>query len=185
MPENSTPYRLRVVLGEAQFEAEGDKDAVMEQYRLFLEAQRTAPRSEPVSADAERTSISTSQPALVSPETGASIDSELPQDLLDRVYSREKGVISLRVLPQSKMRDPDVLLLLLFGYLKLRGDHDVYGTQLMKAAQVSGISIDRVDRVISQHRGLFIRGGARRGTRYALNNQGEQRARSILETMFD
>ena len=35
---DTVPHKVRMVIAGSTFEAEGDKDTVMEQYRLFLEA---------------------------------------------------------------------------------------------------------------------------------------------------
>lgn len=169
------PYKLRVKLGEAEFEAEGEEEVVREQYEMFLEA------------------ISGTQDVVAQPRQSATdTQNDAPDDksdefdsnLLDRLFSVERGVLSLRVLPQTKSRSADALLLLIYGFMKLQGEHDIFGTKLMKSARQSGLSIDRVDRVISAHKGLYMRGGARRGAKYTLNNQGVKKAEEIIEKMF-
>lgn len=188
------PYRVRVNLGNAEFDAEGDKDTVMEQYRLFLDAVRAAP---PAPAPAESSpppaAPAASERPLNSELLGLTRDDPsvsngpsdaLTADLMARIFSTDRGVVSLRLLPQGRQRDADAILMLLYGYAKLQGETHVLGTALMKAARQSGILIDRIDRVIAQHNGLFIRGGARKGARYALNNQGEARAKAMIEGVF-
>lgn len=181
------PYKVRAQFGAFAFEAEGDKDTVMEQYRMFLDALKATSAAVPLPKSTPPQSVPVTQVEslergidLPAPDSGG-----ISPELLERAYSRERGVISLRVIPPGKTGAADALLLLLLGYHVLKGEHDVYGTQLMKAARISGLPIDRIDRVISDHRGLFIRGGARRGARYALNNQGKVRAKAILEGIFE
>ncbi len=175
------PYKLRVKIGESEFEAEGSEDAVKEQYRLFLDA---------LSATPQNSSENASQ--LVTPQgtqgtiTGYAPDvrEDLNPGVLEKAYAQSKELISLRMLPEGKMRDADALLMLLYGYLALKDEHFVPGTRLMKAARQSGLGIDRIDRAILPHKGLYNRGGARKGTRYGLNNQGQVKAKEILMEMF-
>ncbi len=172
------PHRLRVRLGNAEFDAEGDEATVKEQYKMFLDAVQRAPNiDQPVTRPQQ-------EPAENFSEDPAIATTGLGQPDLERVFTTTQGVISLRVLPQGKTKDADALLLLLYGIQKLKHEHDALGTQIMKAARQSGLRIDRVDRVISTHRDFYIRGGRRRGARYSLNNQGIAKAEKILEEMF-
>lgn len=183
---DGTTYKLRVRIGVSEFEAEGDEATVKEQYRMFLDAIAEAPGAPPVPRAAASRSDERPLPFDGGPAPAAAPDNGtgIPSALMDRVFSNIRGVISLRSLPQSETRDADALLLLLYGFLKLKDEFNVYGTQLMKAARQSGLNIDRVDRVISDHRGLYLRGGARRGATYSLNNQGEIKAEGIMQSMF-
>lgn len=170
------PYKVRVRLGNAEFEAEGGEAVVKEQYDMFLKALASSGglvQEQHLSEDCSENSSARIQGA----EAGG--------ELVDRVFSNDRGVLSLRVLPQTKNRDADALLLLVYGYTKVKGGHDVFGTQLMKSARQSGLTIDRVDRVIVAHKGLYMRGGARRGAKYTLNNQGVIKSEQIMKEMFE
>lgn len=170
------PYKLRVRLGNAEFEAEGDEAVVREQYNMFLKALPVAQNMvEERAASEDKPEKSTAN----HPQDNAG------DQLIARAFSDERGVVSLRALPETKNRDADALLLLIYGHTKLKGAHDVFGTQVMKSARQSGLSIDRVDRIISIHKGFYMRGGARRGAKYTLNNQGVKKAEQILREMFD
>ena len=149
---------------------------------MFLDVLASAPRT-PATPVGSRTIEARSTIEGVPVQEGETVE-VVPSTIMERAYSQDRGVVSLRMIPQTKNREADALLLVLYGYLALKNDHDVYGTKLMKAARQSGLSIDRIDRVISVHKGLYIRGGARRGARYALNNQGQAKARQILKELF-
>ena len=179
--------RLRIRIGDAEFDGEGEEQTIREQYQLFLEALSSAPpQREPISLRAnpqQQTDNPTTTTTPPPAPTGAN-GGDFDQSLLERAFAQTKDIISLRHLPEGRNREADALLALLYGYLKLKGERDVYGVRLMKAAIQSGLSIDRVDRVIAAHRGYFIRGGARRGAHYSLNNQGERKVEQVLRDMY-
>ncbi len=106
-------------------------------------------------------------------------------DLINRAYLPVKDLISLRYLPKTEMAESDALLLLLYGYEKLKGQDAVLGTQLLRAAKQSGLTFERVDRPLSRHESLLLKGGARKGTKYSLNNQGRIKAMEILRTLLN
>ena len=83
------------------------------------------------------------------------------------------------------MAESDALLLLLYGYAQLRNQDQVLGTQLLRAAKQSGLNLERVDRALSKHESLLLKGGARKGTKYSLNNQGRTRAVEIMKAMLN
>jgi hypothetical protein len=95
-----------------------------------------------------------------------------------------KDGISLKYLPKGDNRDADAALLLLLGFWKLKGEEAVLGTHLIKAARVSGITLDRIDRALMKHKSLFLTGGARKGVRYTLNNQGKLKAQEMLKALL-
>lgn len=51
-------------------------------------------------------------------------------------------------------------------------------------AKQTGLSIERIDRVMSKIEAYCMSGGARKGTYYSLNNQGLARAREVLRAMY-
>lgn len=171
------PYKLRIKIGSSEFEAEGDQEMVKEQYRLFLDVLSSTSTGDQETA---RETASNGDSGRVQ-ESG---QEQIGPVTLGRAYSEVKDLVSLRALPEGESGQADALLLILYGYLVLRDQHSVNSTELMKAARQSGLQIDRTDRVMSQHKGLFIRGGARKGTRYTLNNRGETRAKQILRDVF-
>ena len=77
------------------------------------------------------------------------------------------------------------MLALLYGYLKIQSEQNVTGTTLRKSALVSGVNIDRADRVLN---GLIpdyvLAGGVRKARRYQLNNRGIARAEGIIKQIL-
>lgn len=170
---NEKPYRLRVRLGNSEFEAEGEEALIKEQYQMFLDAVARAHHL----GQEEQTSSPVAKP------DGTSGNATIHESLVERVFAVDRDGVSLQILPNGTTRAADAVLLLLYGHLRLRNESRVYGTQLMKDARRSGLSIDRIDRVISAHRDFYNRGGQRKGSRYSLNNQGVIKAEQILRSM--
>ncbi len=170
-------HRIHVRLGRAEFEAEGEQGVVNEQFKMFLEA---LSRTQDVDT-IEKPEPSESESTLTDDNSESA---DPPDSLTHRVFLFERNLVSLRVLPNGKTSDEDSILLLLLVHFRLRNEHGVSGIQLMKDAKQSGLSIDRIDRVIAPHRDFYHRGGTRKGTRYSLNNQGVTKAEQILQSML-
>lgn len=93
-------------------------------------------------------------------------------ELLGRVFLVQGENISLRILPTGAKRDPDALLLIIYGYRALKGTTDVTGGRLAICARISGVQADRVDRIVAQHDQYVTKAGVKKGKRYGLNNPG-------------
>ncbi len=167
-----TPYKLHIKLGDAEFTAEGSEDAVREQFESF-KALITG-----------RSSAGGSSRKL---DDSGTLDppGPVPREKLLRLFSvtEDKAAVSLRILPRTENRenrDADALLLLLYGFRALAEITEVLSGRLMNAATVSGLQLERIDRVILTHRQYITEGGARRGKTYGLNNQGINRAVELI-----
>jgi len=162
-------YKLQVKLGSAEFSAEGQEETVKQAFQKFLEAVKS---SSDTKLFLEKT------PDKETPE-------EISRGLLDKVFSVAGDFISLRLLPtDSPNKAADSGILLIYGFQKLLQLEEVPVTKLTQALTKSGVSFDRVDRILSVHKGLYMKGGTRSGGRYSLNNQGIQQAESWLKTWF-
>jgi hypothetical protein len=170
-------YKLQVKLGVAEFNAEGPEETVKEQFQLFLAAAAAAP----VTANNGSGSAST---VGVSGSTGATV--AIDSDLLSRFFQEDdEESVSLRVLPKTaEKRDADSLVLLLYGHRALKSQQDVVATRVLKAAKQSGLTIDRIEKVLGVHEALYSRGGIKKGTRYGLNNQGIAYAEDLIRKML-
>ncbi|HMO83654.1 MAG TPA: hypothetical protein PKC18_01905 [Lacipirellulaceae bacterium] len=164
-------YRLKVRVGESEFEAEGPEETVKSQFEMFLTA---------VSAGKNGKSSA-------SPRTGEGSDDLMSDGTWGRFYKLEGEFdVSLKVLPSTDNSNADALVLLLYGYLMLRKVDTVGSTDLLAMAKKSGLRIDRIDRNIPVAFGRYLnRGGTRKGCRYSLNNQGQMYAQNLLETLAD
>lgn len=156
-------YKVRVKIGDAEFEAEGPEEIVKQQYADFLGA--------------------LSAPTVAHKQTTEVNNSDGDRRLIDGAFETDGDVVSLKFLPATENQQPDTLILLLYGYEKVKGQPMVLGTQLLKAARKTGLQIDRVDRPIAAHESLLLRGGTRKGMKYGLNNLGKAKAAELLKKM--
>lgn len=164
---------IRIKIGDAEFESSGPEDAVQEQYRLFLQALSNAPPSR----------AATDHPAGGGGQGQDRHDdntSEIDDALIRRTFADRNDVISLRALPRTESADADALVMLLWAFGQLRNEHDIGATPLMRSARQSGLQIERIDRSIAPNNEYVGRAGARRGTRYSLNNRGIAHAERLI-----
>jgi hypothetical protein len=170
-------HKLRIKIGDAEFEAEGSQESIKLQYDAFLAALAATPKS------------AAKPPFPWEGQGGGAPDPAANQDqdqLIGKAYNvdGDKDLVSLKYLPKGENREADALLLLLYGYSKLKGAEAVLGTQLLKAARQSGLTLDRVDRHIAKHDAFLMKGGARKGMKYSLNNQGFVKAAELLKLLM-
>jgi hypothetical protein len=170
-------HKLRIKIGDAEFEASGTEETVKAQFEAFLAA---------VGAGAGKTSTPKSQETPPGDKNGEQLSggAGADDDLLLQAVVVGKDLVSLKYLPKGDNRDADALLLLLYAYSKLRKEDSVLGTQLLRAAKVSGLSLERVDRTMAKHESYILKGGARKGMKYSLNNQGKAKAQELLKQML-
>ncbi len=171
-------YSLNVKVGGSEFHAEGSEAQVRADYQLFLEAVKLASSQTPAPTVTQAAQGGQQEPRHDGGEP-------IAQALMDKVFQKAGDVVSLRLLPpDSTNRPADAAILLLYGYLKLVAKEQVLVTKLKAGLQKSGISVDRVDRAIEANRSYFMKGGARSGSNYTLNNQGIARAEEMIRQWF-
>lgn len=164
--ENS--HRIKIKIGNAEFDAEGSADLVNAQYEAFIGAVAALPvAGTAASRDPD--------PGPLKPPAG-----ELDASILNRVFRSNDGVVSLLGLPRTDQPKADGLIALLYGFDELLGQKTVTGVTLNKAARISGINLDRIDREIVQKEELYMKAGQRRGTTYSLNNRGREYAKGVI-----
>jgi hypothetical protein len=175
------PYRLDVKLPAGiEFHAEGPESSVRSDFEMFLAAIRATAQA-PAPPDAVAGGAQDARASTERPGDTAQPDSAL----LERVFDNSGGTVSLRLLPpDSSTRAADAAMLLLYGYLRLSGVQDVPVMSLNSSLRRSGISVDRVDRILSTHDQYYMKGGTRSGGRYTLNNPGIAYAERLLSGMF-
>jgi hypothetical protein len=159
--------RLKMKIGDAEFEAEVAEDEVHPMYDQFLSmlGERRPPPEKILSVEASR-------PAF-------------DQSSLTGIFDlRDDGTIVLKVLPDGPDRNADSMLLLLYGYYLLKNEECVLATQLFRAAEQSGISLRRPAKECVRNGRFVVRNGQRKGSNYALNNQGHAVAKEIAAKML-
>lgn len=169
------PYKVTIKIGDAEFSAEGDKATVDAQYKAFLGV---------LSAGAAVSRAAAPAPPADTPDDAKHASNPADDSKLAKAFVEAKNSVSMNILPQTQSKAADTLLLLLYGYLTLKNQDMVLGSQLIEAARQSGVTLDRVDRTITKHQTLLRRSGQRKGAKYGLNNQGVIKAKEMLTAML-
>jgi hypothetical protein len=164
-------YKLKIKVGEHEFEAEGPPESVERQFQMWKELIATASQQKYTTIAGTKAQ----ETSATSPEMAS-----LP---LERIMRAEGRVISLTAPPELA---PEAVLLLLLGQRQLRSNESVTGSEMMDGLQLSGFRMARVDRLLDNLAtdGLVIRSGAHRGTRYRLSNTGLARAQAIAREVI-
>lgn len=170
-------HKVRIKIGDAEFEAEGSEESVKLQFDSFLAALSARGTTTP-QVQADRKTAGNGFELPPPPSSG------LEKAQLDRAFSIKDNVVSLRVLPQTQTREADTLLMLVYGFAAIKSQDMVLGTQLIKAARVSGLNLDRIDRAIGRHDQYLLKGGARKGMKYGLNNPGRAAAEEMIRQLI-
>jgi hypothetical protein len=182
--------RLKMRIGEAEFEADVPENKVQPMYHQFLsmlERRGHALASyPPISLSGTGTDQKPALEATV--QDAASLEplgETRDQTSLLRIFDlREDGAVTLRVLPPGPDTNTDALLLLLYGYYRLKNEEYVLATQLFRAAAQSGIALRRSANEYARHSRFVVRGGHRKGSHYSLSSQGLAMAREITARIF-
>jgi hypothetical protein len=180
MSDPNASHRLKIKIGDAEFEAEGPSALVESQYAQFLEIVRSAPIKQATPAPKG----DSTDPKRNNSELDE-VPSEVPNEIISRIFKRTGDAISLLSLPRTENPGADALIALLYGYRRLTAKHNVTGVALMQAARQSGVSIDRVDRVIDAREDFLMIAGAKRGRTYGLNNRGVKFGEELIMKMVD
>lgn len=160
-------HRIKVKIGEAEFEAEGPVELVKQQYSAFLDA---------VSKH--------SSPMVPIGTTGnPSAHRDATPEELSLVFKQEKDSISLLRTPKTDNPKADALIVLLYGFLKLQDQRAVGAPTLVKAAVASGLGLDRLDRTFDARSSWIHATGQRKGKRYTLTNPGIVEARKMVDAL--
>lgn len=152
-------YRLKIKVGEHEFEADGPPDAVQSQFKEWKELIATVPRQK------DDTTASNDL------QEKRSTNDEPPNLALDKIMRVEDRIVSLTAPPELAT---EAALLILLGQRQFRSNESVTGNEMMTGLQQSGFRMARVDRILEglADSGLVIRSGQHRGTRYRLSNTG-------------
>ena len=159
--------RIRIKLGDNEFEAEGPADAVNVQVATF---ERLLGRDVPPELAL----------APVAAPATESVPSPAPPPI--QFVARASGkVVSLKVACDL----PQAVLAVLLGQRELRRVSWVAGSEVMAGLRQSGFKIDRADHIQKREEsnGLIVINGKRRLKRYRLTTDGVERAKTIAESL--
>jgi hypothetical protein len=166
-------YRIKVKIGENEFEAEGSPEMVKAQFDAFKEMLTSIPVRNDTPKGRDSQQVTTAQELAE--------DSELAN--FDKIFRVESRVISLTALPGNVL---DATLLTMFGQRHFRNNDSITGAEVKDGLEQSGFRVDRVDRHIDKltTEGLVIKIGIGKGSRYRLTNQGMSRAQALARDLI-
>jgi hypothetical protein len=172
-------HRIKVKLGDAEFDAEGKPEAVQAQYEAFLALVSSMPKVPvPQSTTYNKTPV---------PGQPNSDPQGISTEVLERIF-RKGDNLSLAALPVGDNATQDAMVALLYGYLKLQSEATVTGTSLMKSAKISGVDLGKVGRVDRVMAGLMpdyvLTAGVKKAKRYQLNNRGLAKAEAVIKAIL-
>jgi len=177
--------RLKMKIGEAEFEADVPENKVQPMYAQFLFLlERRNQSARPIAANAQEPEVKAS--FAVGSSTEHPLGETTDRALLTRIFAlREDGAVTLKMLPNGADKNADALLLLLYGYHRLKNEEYVLATELFRAAEWSGILLRRPAKELVRNGRFLIRGGQRKGSHYSLNSRGLAMAKEIAAKMIE
>lgn len=167
-------HRLKIKIGQHEFEAEGPPEAVNAQFEAWKDLISALPST-------GQFDQSGGGPAAPPNPESAKPPVELPGIF---EHDRKKNLISLRVHPRGDHRFADALLLIMYAYKLLDQDEVMVG-RLKEAMALTGLRLERVDRTMEPHlrANLVLKGGTGKGGKYRLTNMGIQRAEVLVREL--
>jgi hypothetical protein len=182
MSELQPIFKLRVKIDGQEFEAEGPAELVQGQFETFRAMMQETPRRANAGLPRQK---GTDLPALSEQTRGTEAPTHR-EGLADLFrMAPQPHPLSLRQLPTGTSPEADAVLLLLFGYQRLRNEDDVPATTLNASLAQSGCRTTRLDRILKVYLNArsIVRTGRGKGGRYRLTNVGLQKAESLLATV--
>jgi hypothetical protein len=157
--------RIKIKLGDNEFEAEGPADAVKAQVAAFERLLGREVQPEPAPP----------------PSAVESVPSPAPPPI-QFVARADANVVSLKVACDSL---PQAVLVVLFGQRELRRASWVAGSEIMEGLRKSGFRIDRADHILKREasNGHIVINGKHRLKRYRLTTDGVERAKAITQSL--
>jgi len=178
---------VKVKIGDFEIDTTGDPAVVQSRLDTFkdlvalaLSHQTPTP---PPSTQATITPTPPVPPApFTEPENGVRALADVEAQL-GKIMKWDGRIVSLTVQAQTV---DDAALLMLLGQKVLRGNESVNGFEVISGLTQTGLSVDRVDRVMKKAAtdGTVISVGQRRARRYRLSNTGLARAKQIASELI-
>lgn len=160
-------YRLKIKIGEHEFEADGPAEAVTKQFADFKELVAAQP---PRAPDIVLHDIVPNPTSLPNPE------------YMTKLFRSEGRTISLTANPANER---DAVLLILLGQKETRENETVTGGDIKEGLALSGFRPPRVDRILERLSadGLILISGSNRGKKYRLSNPGLVKAQALASEL--
>jgi hypothetical protein len=169
--------RLRVRIGDVEFEAEGQPDVVLAQFQAFQAHLPKAPGDSGVVSAIP--AVSAPNTAIDAPPDPAALDAALAN-----ILKVEHRVVSLTA---GRLPVDDAVLLVLYGQRVALKNEAVTGAELVRGLLSTGVTLGRSDRLFATlaSRGDIVSSGRGRRKRYRLTNAGlinaRDRAAALLQ----
>jgi hypothetical protein len=166
-------YRIKVKIGQHEFEAEGPAEIVQSQFDTFKQLIADQPQR-----------INTTEKTPKPAESGASAPAGNGDLKLDRVARVEGRIVSLTVKPEA---EATAAMLIMLGQKTFRDNETVTSSEIKDGLEHSGYRPTRIDRIMQPlaDEGSVIRIGQRKGTRYRFTNPGIAKAKAIAKTALE
>ncbi len=165
-------HRIKVKVGEHEFEAEGPTEIVQSQFEMFKQLIANQPQP-----------INTTKKATQQAELGAAAsgNGDIHLDRICRVTGR---VVSLTVKPEA---EATASMLIMLGQKTFRDNETVTSSEIKDGLEQSGYRPARIDRIMQPlaDEGNVIRIGQRKGTRYRFTNQGITKAKDMARSALE
>jgi hypothetical protein len=161
--------RLKIKIGDNEFEAEGPVEMVQAQFDEFKELIKLTASIPPKTNEA-------------APATKNQVET-LSHTPLEKVMKVEDRIVSLTAKCDSI---DDAVLLILLGQKESRNNQEVTGAEIMDGLEVSGYKLPRVDRIMDKlsNDGSVIVVGLHRARRYRLSNTGLSKALMVAKEVI-
>lgn len=166
--------KLRIKIGDHEFEAEGPPEIVQAQLAAFKEL-LADPQTHTKQAETPTQQAADSLTQRVGPSGPPA---------LDKIIKVEGRVVSLTARTNSL---EDALMLLILGQKTFRSNDGITGGELVDGLKRSGQSTEHMGRTLEKiaSEGNIIITGAHRGKRYRMTNQGVTKAQQIARGVID
>jgi hypothetical protein len=166
--------KIKIKIGEHEFEAEGPSESVQRQFDAFKEIIGTL----------------SAKPLFTAPQNtnnglqNQGHPSSFPHVHLEHIMHGVGRIVSLTALPAST---EDAALLIMLGHKDMRNNHAVTGQEIGDGLAQSGRPVPRVDRIMEKaiENAYVLKSGVKRSTRYRLTNEGLKKALGIGQELVN
>lgn len=163
-------YRIKVKIGEHEFEAEGPAEIVQSQFEAFKEIIANRPHQ-----------TATSTPAQPKPAgQPAGNDGDLQLEKISKVEGR---LVSLTIKPEA---EATAAMLIMLAQKAYRNNDTVTASEIKDGLEQSGYRPGRIDRLMQPLTGdgSVVRIGERKGARYRFTNIGLAKATIVAREIL-
>ena len=172
-------HRIKIKIGDAEFEAEGKPELVKSQFEGFL------------AVVGHRPTVSVKPQEQVTPHTGKNASSgqvkrhgKIDEATLSRVFKMDDP-LSLMATPDTDNPEADAILVLIYAHTEMNGNPDVTSGALLKSMAKTGLNVKRMSQTIEARRELIRSVGIKKGTRHSLNNRGIAESEKLIRAMVE